>query len=177
MFAFKVFYIFTIQKENHMRTLVLLFFFFLVSTFTFSQTDSATVENNQAVLPAVTNDSAQRFRNTRDSSISRISGQAGKYTLVERNRNAAILIFGNEIQQGEKIIGTYEEKISKDEKTRNIFIYLFNGPRVAEATCEGENCHAWAIVTLKDKMNHTVVSKPGSDRKDVIIYLIRTYYL
>lgn len=132
-----------------MNKFIVLFFFVILPLFSFSQTDSSLTEK-----------------------------KAGdKYKCVERNRNESILIFGNEIQQGEKIIGTYEERISKEGKTRTIKIYIYNGPRVAEATCEGENSHKWKIVTLKDKANHSVVSKQGNDRRDVIIYLIRTFYL
>ena len=132
-----------------MRSLLLLFVFMLPFSL-FGQTDTAA----KAEKPA-----------------------ADKYKMIERNRNASLFVFINEIQQDDKVIGTFQENISKDKKTKTLFIYILNGPRVAEATCEGDDCHTWSIVTKKDKANHSVISKQGSDRKDIVSYLIRTFYL
>src|SRR3972149_1655357 len=66
------------------------------------------------------------------------------YQTVERKRDATIYVFGEEIKQDFKVIGSAK----KSQKT--ISFFLPNGTKIAEATSQNYNDPQWKIVTMKD---------------------------
>jgi len=93
------------------------------------------------------------------------------YQTVERKRDATIYVFGEELKQDFKVIGSAK----KQQKT--ISFYLPNGTKIAEATSQNYNDTQWKIVTLKDNKVHNTSTSFGSDTKDLAKYLTDLYYL
>lgn len=106
-----------------------------------------------------------------NNSSTTTTGSSDIYQTVDRNRSATIYVFGEEIKQDFKVIGSAK----KSQKT--ISFYLPNGTKVAEATSENYNDTQWKIVTMKDNKVHQASTAFGSEIKDLAKYLSGLYYL
>jgi hypothetical protein len=107
------------------------------------------------------------------------NGTSGDYITVERNRSAAIYLYGTELQQDFKTIGTIEKSNSSDggKVMYRISFFLPNGIKIAEATGEGVNCKEWRVVTMKDNRSHTVATTFAEQEKQIAKFLSDSYYL
>jgi hypothetical protein len=107
------------------------------------------------------------------------NGTAETYKTVDRNRNASIELYGTELKQDFKTIGT----ISKSNSSANgkmiyaVSYFLPDGTKIAEATSEGINAKEWHVVTMKDNKEHSVAVTFGGEEKQVAKYLSDLYYL
>ncbi|HXB12149.1 MAG TPA: hypothetical protein VNZ45_09205 [Bacteroidia bacterium] len=101
------------------------------------------------------------------------------YSMVERNRNAGILVLGTDINQDGKSIGRIESKETATDGTivKNIDVFTPNGLKVAMASCQGATSHNWTLVTLKNNMQNTINSSVGQDNMDIVKFLIYGNYL
>jgi hypothetical protein len=107
------------------------------------------------------------------------NGNADPYKTVERNRNASISIFGTEIKQDFKTIGSITKSNSpvNGKLIYTISFFLPDGTKVAEATGEGVNCKEWKVVTMKDNQSHNVTTTFSQQEEQIAKYLSDSYYL
>lgn len=107
----------------------------------------------------------------------------GTYETVERNRNASITVYTEEIRQDFKVIGTYkrESDFVNGISTTYYRFYLPGGTQVAEASMPtygaDKTCR---LVTLKDNRSHTLTLNAfgtTSIVKEIAEILVRDYYL
>ncbi len=107
------------------------------------------------------------------------NGTAGTYTTVDRNRNGSISLFGTELKQDFKTIGSVTKSTSS---SNGILIYtvsyfLPNGTKIAEATGEGINCKSWRVVTMKDNQSYTITTTFSQQEEQLAKFLSDRYYL
>lgn len=151
------------------------------------------VENNLVNDSAINAEGETKFltkyppelsNKTKQPEVNTNTGGAGTvanpYETVERNRLSTIQVFGSEIKQDFKVIGTYSKKSASGQgKILNVIaIYLPNGTKIAEATQEDTNSKSYRIVTMKDNKTHSVTVKYfGQEVEDIAKYLSDNYYL
>lgn len=99
--------------------------------------------------------------------------------VVNRNRDAAVMISGNKIMQGGTHIGNIEERSVAE--AGNVFskltISLPTGELVATAKNGGVASYDWTIITAKDNKTNLVNSSIGKDKQDVVQLLVNLLYL
>ncbi len=107
------------------------------------------------------------------------NGNAGTYTTVDRNRSGSISLFGTELKQEFKTIGSVTKSTNS---STGIMLYTFsyflpNGTKIAEATGEGINCKSWRVVTMKDNQSHTITTTFSQQEEQIAKFLSDSYYL
>lgn len=97
---------------------------------------------------------------------------------VQRNRNAMIMIMGEEIKQDNKTIGRIKKSTSTNggKMFQVAEIYSPDGILIARAETAHMQ-HNWLIVTAKDNKTHQINSSIGKDDSDLADYLIKQLYL
>ncbi len=101
---------------------------------------------------------------------------------VERSRTGMLLIFGEDIKQDNKKIGSYKtaQKAAEGSLIKVVSFYGYNGEKVAEAVLKGVNSKSARLVILK---NNQVVNLPLEDFSDIgqvkemAQYLVDRYFL
>ncbi len=102
-----------------------------------------------------------------------------KSKLVDRNRNGAVNVVGESINQSGTLIGN----IKKETKAENgavithYTITLPNGELIATAKNTGIGDYNWQIIVAKDNTSHTVNSSIGKSEEDIAKYLVEHLYL
>ncbi|CAN5328531.1 hypothetical protein BH09BAC5_BH09BAC5_17340 [soil metagenome] len=105
--------------------------------------------------------------------------QSTSYATVDRNRSAAISLYGEELKQDFKTIGT-AKKVSSPENGKLFYIisfYLPDGTKIAEAKGEGFNATEWRVVTMKDNQSRSVTTTSNQQEKQIAKYLSDLFYL
>jgi hypothetical protein len=99
--------------------------------------------------------------------------------LVNRNRNAMVQVFGDNIMQGGITIGSITQISATDagKLFYQITIKLPTGELIATAKTESVTDHNWYIITAKDNKEHIVSSSLGADKEDIAKYLVDKLYL
>jgi hypothetical protein len=93
-----------------------------------------------------------------------------------RDRNAKILIFGDDAQQDFKTIGTIKEVFGGRNMNTVYEIFDAGGRKIAEA--EGKmHSTSWVVVTLKNNKAHTVTCTSFKEKEAIMEYLTRLRYL
>lgn len=107
------------------------------------------------------------------------NGVPGNYTTVERNRSGSINLYGTELKQDFKTIGTVTKSNSSSngEMLYTVSYFLPNGTKIAEATGEGINCKSWRVVTMKDNQSHTITTTFSQQEEQIAKFLSDRYYL
>jgi len=101
---------------------------------------------------------------------------------VERNRNAMIQVFGSDIKQDFKVIGTFSHKSERvDGQSVNVYsFFLPNGTKVAEGTVPtfgDKTCSLW---TISDNRRQSLTLKSigtSAIAKEIAEVLVRGHYL
>jgi hypothetical protein len=108
-----------------------------------------------------------------------IAGGGNNFQTVERNRGAMIMVFGSQIKQDQKAIGTFQKNQgwSNGHSTYTISFYLPNGVKAAEAVGDGISPDTWRVVTMKDNRVSNVAASFYGAEKDLAAYLSQNYYL
>ena len=102
-----------------------------------------------------------------------------KYETVDRSRTAAIYLYGSELKQDLKLIGTVQKSNTSNsgKLIYTISYFLPNGTKVAEATGEGVNSKEWRVVTMKDNKSHLVTTTFSQQEEQIAKFLSDLYYL
>lgn len=103
-----------------------------------------------------------------------------KFRMVTRNRNAAVIIVGDDITQDTNKIGNYKENGTYINKvfTKQLSVFLPNGQKVAEAQYAEEGANSATVMTAKDGKQQTITVNPTKNaRKQVIEWLVDNNYL
>lgn len=103
-----------------------------------------------------------------------------KYVMVTRNRNAAVIVIGNDITQDTNKIGNIKEEGTYINKvfTKQMIVFVPSGQKVAEAQFPDEAATVATVLTAKDGKQHQVTLNPTKvARKQVIEWLVENNYL
>ena len=108
-----------------------------------------------------------------------VAAPNGTGRMVERNRNAGIMILLGSISQDNLVIGSVKQYQDAENGTivKTITVSLPDGSVIAQCKAYGVNSDTWTIVTLKDNRSNTITSTVNNDSMDVVKYLINGYYL
>ncbi len=93
-----------------------------------------------------------------------------------RDRNAKILIFGDEAQQDFKKIGSIKEVFGGHGMNMLYEIFDAGGRKIAEAEARMHST-TWQVVTLKNNKAHTVTCASFKEKEAIMEYLTRLRYL
>ncbi|MDQ3108662.1 MAG: hypothetical protein M3R17_02110 [Bacteroidota bacterium] len=107
------------------------------------------------------------------------NGVPGNYATVERNRSGGVNLYGTELKQDFKTIGTVTKSNSSSngEMIYTVSYFLPNGIKIAEATGRGINCKEWRVVTMKDNQSHTITTTFSQQEEQIAKFLSDSYYL
>jgi len=100
-------------------------------------------------------------------------------TLVNRDRNGLIQIFGEKVQQSGVQIGIVAEtSVAVGGKILNQYTITSNaGELIGIAKNHGVGNNEWELVTSKDNKEHAISSNLGQGKNDVVKYLVEHLYL
>jgi hypothetical protein len=101
-------------------------------------------------------------------------------SLLERDRDAMIQVFGKNVKQDFKNIATFKksQRATRGTIVVRIKIYNHNGKQIAEATADGVMNTEYKIVTLKDNETHFVKAESSLYIvRDIVKSLVDDYYL
>lgn len=99
--------------------------------------------------------------------------------MLVRNRNTAIMVFGNAVKQDNKTIATVAKTQEATGGTivQKIIIYNHNENKIASAEGQGAVANEWVIITRRDGRKHQVTTATGMEVRDIVSYLVSKYYL